>query len=107
MKSAIGCIDTDKLLSWMKDAMQDVVFKNLHNSHSPADVWPQMTDSIGRIKSCGDNYGDLECAFCDAVIAPEGTEIRKGHTCWRCSASVLVFAAYGAPDIKPSLDEPV
>lgn len=52
--------------------------------------WPYM-EREGRRYSCGDNYGDVECAFCDKMIAREGEEIAVGHACWNCGAAIAGF----------------
>lgn len=55
------------------------------------DSWPIAQDSQGTQRMCADNYGDVECPFCDVVICREGDVMDIGTKCWRCSAIVINF----------------
>lgn len=56
-----------------------------------------VMESCGRRRACGDNYGDIECPSCDAVVAPEGHQMRLGDKCWRCGAVIVAFVPYSQP----------
>ena len=51
--------------------------------------WPVVRDSEGRERRAGDHYGDIECPFCDHVLAPEKTTLNVGDKCKRCSGTVV------------------
>lgn len=53
--------------------------------------WPMLQDSQGTVKSAGDNYGDIECPFCDYVICTEGNVLSIGDRCRKCSGTVVSF----------------
>lgn len=52
---------------------------------------PIMRDNRGRIRTATDHYGDVECPFCDHVLAPENTPVILGDKCKRCSGEVIGF----------------
>lgn len=65
-------------------AMTDtMVSRYLECSH-----WPVLRDSEGRERSAGDNYGDIECPFCDFVVCNDGATLTVGDQCKRCKATV-------------------
>jgi hypothetical protein len=55
------------------------------------DFWPilQAKAVPGRMHAAAENYGDIECPFCDHVITPEGSIIRVGQECLACHAKVV------------------
>jgi len=46
-------------------------------------------------RECGDNYGDIECPFCDKVFRHEGETFKLGDRCKFCNAEVTGLGPYG------------
>lgn len=71
---------------WLKNMTNKIIARYLENR-----LWPICQDSDGRKRSAGDNYGDIECPFCDHVLCVEGNELRLNDKCLRCKAEVVEF----------------
>lgn len=50
---------------------------------------PFAKDGQGAVRECADNYGDVECPFCDHVICPEGKLLKVGDKCPNCPAVIV------------------
>lgn len=53
--------------------------------------WPILRTESGREKGAGDNFGDIECPFCDKVLCNEGSVLKIGDKCRSCGAEVIKF----------------
>lgn len=51
-------------------------------------ILPVLQDSDGRERRAVDNYGDIECPFCDVVISSEHMQ-GPLKACWRCESKIL------------------
>lgn len=70
--------------------IKSIVAEYLKNPH-----WP-ICKNHGIERTCGDNYGDIECPFCDKVLCVEGHELKLGDQCKFCNAKVVLFRSLGA-----------
>jgi hypothetical protein len=57
--------------------------------------WP-ICKSGERERKCGDNFGDIECPFCDKVLCAEYSVLRIGDNC-SCGAEVVRFNTIPRP----------
>lgn len=73
----------------MMDDIETLTPVYLENTH-----WPVMR-SGDRVRRAADNYGDVECPFCDVVVTPERNLVTVGDKCWRCGAAVVRIAPWG------------
>jgi hypothetical protein len=71
----------------------------LENKH-----WPVAKNSEEE-ERCGENYGDVECPFCDSVICPERKLLRLGDKCWSCHAEIVRFEELAHSRNKGNGDE--
>lgn len=74
-------------LSWVPkehEMANQMIPEYLNMSHNVI-----MKNSGGDItRKAADNFGDIECPFCDFVLAPEKTILKTGQRCKRCNAFV-------------------
>lgn len=67
------------------------------NATTKLKQWPfcapaDLADRKGvRGKCCGENYGDIECPFCDSVLCNDGHALKLGDQCKKCHAKVVRF----------------
>ena len=52
---------------------------------------PIFRSPQNHIKWAGDNYGDIECPFCDNVVCNEKETIRLGDKCKCCNAELVAI----------------
>ena len=45
-------------------------------------------EMMGKTRVAGDNYGDIECPFCDRVVLHEQQEFKIGQHCGNCGAKI-------------------
>jgi hypothetical protein len=69
----------------MIETMRPVYLESMH--------WPVMKSASGQVRRAADNYGDVECPFCDVVFAPERTQVSVGDKCKCCGAEVIEIQA--------------
>jgi hypothetical protein len=60
------------------------------------EAWPICQDSYGRKRKATDNWGDIECPFCDHVICAEGCELKINDKCSRCNAKIIEFKPFNS-----------
>lgn len=64
----------------------EIIAKYLENR-----FWPICKDRDGRKRVAGDNWGDIECPFCDHVLCAEGHKLKINDKCKICKATVIEF----------------
>ena len=68
------------------------------------EAWPICQDSYGHQRKATDNWGDIECPFCDHVICAEGSELKINDKCSRCNAKIIEFKPLIAAALRERYD---